>query len=116
MTHFYAGDETMCERDALNANHTGGVSMDRETLEKLARLKADRDEIADDINRLVIARSETKNEVIDKMLLARMDRKWAEMDHITRNIRNVELGHPEVEWSETDLFEDLGPEDGVSLH
>jgi hypothetical protein len=105
----------MTTRDALNANHTGGVSMDRERLEKIARLKADRDELVDDIQKMVIARAETKNEVIDKMLLARMDRKWRELDHVTRNIRNIELGHPEIEWSETDLFDDLGPEDGVPL-
>ncbi len=106
----------MCWGETLNVNATGGGAMDRERLEKIARMKADREELIDDIRNLTAARSETRNEVIDKMLLARLNRKWNELDHVNQNIRNVELGHPEVAWSDTDLFEDLGPEDGVSLH
>jgi hypothetical protein len=87
--------------------------MDREKLEKLARLSADKDELECDITSIRIARSETQNPVIDKMLLARLTRKLEELRHVGQNIEKVKKGEPEIEWHETDIFDDLGPEDGV---
>lgn len=102
--------------ETLNVNlMEGGTMSERERLERVARLKRDREAIEDELSAKLIKRSEGLDPMVDQIFLRRINRLWAELKHVNENIRHVEAGRPEEMWVEVEDFSDLGPDEGAPL-